>query len=229
MELPHTPKQIILIRHGQSQLQEARPGRYFDTLEAKQKIKGLPDHRIELSKEGLRQALMAGDKLVSYYPDIDVVYHSGYTRAKQTADALIRNITPLPVLENILLNERDTGYTHSMTAEEVEKNFPYLNEYHQSTGEFYFRFPGGESFADVCERARVWLTQIAVAYADKRVLAVTHWGMIVALRYNLEGWDENEFMQRIGTEDIANCSATVFDYDPDKYKLVFKENLVLFE
>ncbi|HEX5429461.1 MAG TPA: histidine phosphatase family protein [Patescibacteria group bacterium] len=224
----HTPKQLVLIRHGQSLLQEARPGRYFETQESKQKIKGLPDHRIELSREGLRQALSAGKKLPELFGEFDAIYHSGFMRAKQTAQALMASTgSDSRLLENILLNERDTGYTHGLTAAEVEIHFPYLSSYHESVGEFYFRFPGGESFADVCERARVWLTQIAVAYAGKNVCAVTHWGMIVAIRYNLESWDEDKFMRRVGTEEIGNCSATLFTYDADYYKLVYRNTEVL--
>jgi probable phosphoglycerate mutase len=224
----HAPQQLVLIRHGRSRLQEAKPRRYFDDELAKQKILGIPDHKISLSEEGIAQATSAGQELEKNFGKFDVIYHSAYLRAKQTADALFDAAADkLNILENILLNERDTGYTHSMTHDEVAKYFPYLGQYHESTGEFYFRFPGGESFANVCERARVWLTQIAVAYAGKKVCAVTHWGMIVAIRYNLEGWDEDEFMKRITTEEIRNCSATIFEYDPDKFKLVYKDNINL--
>lgn len=224
----HTMQNLILVRHGESLLQQARPARYFRSDEERKILGNLPDHRVRLSELGQKQAGQAGQKLREIYPSVDVFYYSGYLRAKQTAQNLVDAYDKNQrLVETILLNERDTGYTHGMTEAEVANYFPYLSDYHERSGEFYFRFPGGESFADLCERVRVWLTQVSVSYKGKTVCAVAHWGTIVAIRYNLEGWDEDEFMRRIGIEIIANCSATCFCYDPNQFKLKFLGTKIL--
>ncbi len=79
------PQQLILIRHGESTRNEAKKGRtYFADEEARAKIRGIPDHKISLTENGIMQAKETGKYLAARFSAPDYVYHSGYERDSQS-------------------------------------------------------------------------------------------------------------------------------------------------
>jgi broad specificity phosphatase PhoE len=106
----------------------------------------------------------------------------------------------------ILLRERDPGYAFNMTRDEADAAFPWLQDYWRTGGPFYARPPGGESLADVAARMQLFFEGAERELAGRRVLLVTHAGVMRILRFLFEGWTTDEFMARAKEEAAENAS-----------------------
>ena len=133
------PKRIILIRHAESE------GNVDETMYTRK-----PDHRIELTDKGKAQAREAGKRLRDLLgPDETVyVYVSPYLRTMQTLYELGMAVGPdrvLGVREEPRIREQDFGNFQDATMRELKRE-------RVGFGRFFYRFPNGESAADVYDR-----------------------------------------------------------------------------
>ena len=78
-------------------------------------------------------------------------------------------------------------------------------------GDVDARFPGGESGAEVAERVRVVLADLADLHRGETVLVVSHGGAILASLAVLA--------RRRGTSRIENCSYAALERDADGWRL----------
>lgn len=144
------PALLVIIRHAESLRNQAKKGAvYFADEEAREKVKGVPDHLIGITVEGALQAQQTGVALFQRFGAPDYVYGSGYTRVNQTRDEILKGCPEearalIKVRDNAFLRERDPGYTYDMTEAEVDAAFPWLAEYWKTFGGFFARPPGGE-------------------------------------------------------------------------------------
>src|SRR3954449_12487768 len=89
------PSLLVLVRHGQSQRNVVKKqSRFYLDDESRKAVKGVPDHLIELTAEGRRQARLTGAALREVYGTFDYVVHSGYARTVQTLDEIFQAYTP---------------------------------------------------------------------------------------------------------------------------------------
>nr|ACG39006.1 hypothetical protein [Zea mays] len=136
------PKRIILVRHGESQ-GNLDMSAYTTT----------PDYRIPLTALGAEQARAAGQRIR------DVVAGSGnwkvyfyvspYARTRATLREIGRAFPRDRVIgarEECRVREQDFGNF------QVEERMRAVKETRQRFGRFFFRFPEGESAADVFDR-----------------------------------------------------------------------------
>jgi broad specificity phosphatase PhoE len=137
------PKRIILVRHGESQ-GNLDMSAYTTT----------PDYRIPLTALGVEQARAAGRRIH------DVVaaaggnwkvyfYVSPYARTRATLREIGRAFPRDRVIgarEECRVREQDFGNF------QVEERMRAVKETRQRFGRFFFRFPEGESAADVFDR-----------------------------------------------------------------------------
>ena len=86
-------------------------------------------------------------------------------------------------------------------------------------GKFYYRPPGGESWADVILRLRSMLNTINLHYADKRVLVVAHQVVVLCMRYILEELTEAQILAIDKQAEILNCGICAFDFEPNEQSL----------
>lgn len=133
------PKRIVLIRHAESE------GNVDETMYMRK-----PDHRIELTDKGKAQAREAGKRLRDMLgPDETVyVYVSPYLRTMQTLYELGMAVGPdrvLGVREEPRIREQDFGNFQDATMRELKRE-------RVGFGRFFYRFPNGESAADVYDR-----------------------------------------------------------------------------
>jgi broad specificity phosphatase PhoE len=219
------PALLVLVRHGQSErnIVKKRNHFYLDE-ESRKAVKGIPDHRIALTAEGHRQAVETGRELRNRFGAFDYVFHSGYTRAIQTAEGILAAYPPedraaMIVRHHLFIRERDGGHTYDMTDAEATAAFPWLQDYWSTFGPFFARPPGGESLAQVCERAYAFLQKVGRTMAGKRVLVVSHAGTMWCLRYVLEGWSYDEADRRFNTEPMPNCAVTSYTLEPPSSRL----------
>jgi broad specificity phosphatase PhoE len=219
------PALLVLVRHGQSQRNVVKKAnRFYLDDEARKSVRGVPDHLIELTDEGRRQAQVTGAAIRERYGIFDYVVHSGYRRTVQTCDEILAAYTAeersrMPVRHHLFVRERDAGHAYDMTDAEAQAAFPWLNDYWTTFGPFFARPPGGESLADVCERVYAFLQKLSRTMAGRRVMVVTHGGTIWCFRYVLERWTYEEAERRFRTETNPNCSVTTYAYDPAAARL----------
>lgn len=209
------PSLLVIVRHGESARNVAKTGNvFFADDESRRSVRGVADHQISLTEEGLRQARETGVALAQQYGSFDAVYHSGYRRTRETADALLAGFAArVSLRSNLFIRERDTGYAYDMTTAEAEAAFPYLDEYWQTSGSFFARPPGGESIAQVVERVHSFMDILIRDHTGERILVVTHGGTLRAFLFLLEYWDYEQAERSMLTDRPHNCGVTSYVYD----------------
>lgn len=132
------PKRIILIRHGLSEGNE-------DSKINSQK----PDYTLKLSEEGIIQAGVAGINLKNIINEETIFFYiSPYWRTRMTFEQIISKFPKekYKLIEDPRLREQEWGHLRSA------KDTKIIEEERDAYGPFYFRFPDGESGADVYDR-----------------------------------------------------------------------------
>ena len=155
------PLSIVLIRHAVS-LANVDPAIYATT----------PDHAVPLaSPDDDSHALSAGQVIASLGHAVTDVcsWSSSYVRCKQTetlvmgrafgdAGARIRR------RESFLLREQEFGEWDGLLEKDISERYPELFEKRRRLadmqGRFYFRFPNGESRADVVQRIAIFIGKL---------------------------------------------------------------------
>jgi broad specificity phosphatase PhoE len=114
----------------------------------------LPDPRVPLTPRGWQQAMGAGDKIRAAVAGDDgpprlFFYTSPYLRSKQTYEGLAQAFDPGAIAgaqEEVQLREQDFGNFQDAEGKQREK------AERLRFGRFFYRFPNGESGADVYDR-----------------------------------------------------------------------------
>ncbi|KDP23559.1 hypothetical protein JCGZ_23392 [Jatropha curcas] len=140
------PKRIILVRHGESE-GNIDTDAYATT----------PDNKIPLTPLGLEQARTAGDHLYNLISDNGnsksnwrvYFYVSPYLRTRSTLREIGRPFQReriIGVREECRIREQDFGNF------QVKERMQVIKETRERFGRFFYRFPEGESAADVYDR-----------------------------------------------------------------------------
>jgi broad specificity phosphatase PhoE len=223
------PSMLLLIRHAESARNQAKKGAtYFADEYARRMVKGIPDNKIPLTPEGIRQARETGVVVRERFGAPDYLYHSGYERTIQTADGILAAYPEsererIQVRHNLFIRERDPGYSYDMTQEEAEAAFPWLKEYWRTQGGFLARPPGGESLADVVNRVYMFLNMLFRDRGGKKVFVVMHGGTLRCFRYILERWTYDQALAWPSGQSPRNCGLTLYGFDQEKERLVLRE------
>ncbi|MEV6923186.1 histidine phosphatase family protein [Dactylosporangium sp. NPDC051485] len=220
-----TPALLVLVRHAESARNIAKKGSvYFADDAARQVVRGVPDHLIELTPDGRKQAAQTGQAIRSRFGAFDYVFTSGYARTEQTAAAILDAYpeverSRMRVKPELFIRERDPGFAYDMTTAEAEAAFPWLSEYWQTFGGFMARPPGGESLADVTGRVHMFLNAIARDHAGQKIMVVTHGGTLRCFRFLLEGWSYSQAQSWPEGGAPANCGVTTYRAAGDRLEL----------
>jgi broad specificity phosphatase PhoE len=211
------------VRHGQSAGNVARDAALaagHGTIDI-----ALRDVDVPLSDLGHEQARALG-RWFAARPDAgkpEIVLSSPYVRARQTAKAVceaggVCDSAREPIVDE-RLREREFGVFDRLTANGIRQKHPDLAEHRARLGKFYFRAPGGESWADVILRLRGALDTISLHHADRRVLIVCHQVVLLCLRYILEELDEARILAIDQQGQVVNCGVCEYDFEPDDARL----------
>jgi len=211
------PQEIWLVRHGQSagnvarDAAEAAAGLQIDIAER--------DVDVPLSDLGVRQseALSAWFAALPREGQPNVVLHSPYMRAAQTADILMSRLERddlVAVHADERLREKEFGILDRLTVRGIAEKYPELHAQRHHVGKFYFRPPGGESWCDVILRLRSVLDTLTREYCRDRVLIVGHQVIVNCFRYLIERMDEAKILEQDRLGDVPNCSVTSYAFDP---------------
>jgi len=187
---------ISLIRHGQTDWN------------LQHRIQGSTD--IPLNDTGRAQARMAADELLTTTAPWDLIYTSPLSRARETAE-IIADILhlPAPMIAPDMV-ERSFGEVEGLTDEERSATFP--------AG---VPVPGSESREDLRSRGVAAIARIADAHPDKRVIAVSHGGLLGQILRHIT----HEALP--GPLDmIPNGSATIIERDAAGSWAVLRESII---
>jgi len=207
MSQPDQPTQLILVRHGQSEGNVAAEAAQRDHLERIDVPARDPD--VTLSATGREQAAAVGRWLAELGEDErpQVVWTSPYRRARETAEVALE-VADLRIDQRVdeRLRDRDMGVTDKLTAEGIRAAYPDEAERRDWLGKFYYRPPGGESWADVAMRVRAVLTDLAKTERHPRVLVTGHDVVLLLFCYVAEGLDEQQVLARARDNALHNAA-----------------------
>jgi broad specificity phosphatase PhoE len=102
-----------------------------------------------------------------------------------------------------------------MTGAGIRAEYPDEARRRDLLGKFYYRPPGGESWADVALRARSLLATEALRHDGDRLLLVAHQAVVMVFRYVLEELTEQELLAVDREHRVANTSLTRYEADAD--------------
>lgn len=196
------PKRIILIRHGESQ---ANTDRSIYTK--------VPSHRIELTDQGHEQAKKSGQELRKLLKNETVLFYvSPFIRSMQTFEHLCEpfEARSYEVRTDPRLREQDFGNlqeAHMMDTIALQRN---------SYSRFYFRFPHGESGADVFDRISSFLESMFRQFKSDRhfdnIVMVSHGLQIRLFLMRYFRWSIEKFEQ---LRNLKNCQIVVLSKKAD--------------
>lgn len=204
------PETLTLVRHGESLGNVANAEAY--AADADRLDLTVNDSSVELSDLGVRQARALGERIGQLEPAErpTVLVVSAYVRAQQTADHLVdaAGLDDVVRVADERLRDREQGILDRLTGRGIRAEYPAEAERRDYLGKFWYRPPGGESWADVAFRMRAVLRDIGTDFADERVLVVTHDVPILLARYVLEGLTTDEAVGL--SRQIVNCGMTTY-------------------
>ena len=204
------PKNLFLVRHGQSEgnlirkkFEESGNEAFFSD-----EFLGLHESQYALTELGVSQAEKAGQWLRDKeFTHFDRMLVSNNVRAMQTAAHL--KIPDAIWMIDFNLRERDGGMFNSIVPSKRDSDYADQQKFY-NTQPFLFRPPQGESIADVSQRIKLVLDTLARECDGKDVIIVCHGHVMRTFRIVLEKISlqkTNEFLS--GNDEwarVPNCS-----------------------
>lgn len=203
---------MILVRHGESAANVAALAAERDGAEVADAP--LRDADAPLTEVGARQARAVGAWLRSLPDDAfpGCLWCSPFRRALDTATtAASGQRMPLPPRIDERLRDRELGVLEALTHRGVTVRLPGEAARRSRLGAFYYRPPGGESWADVALRARSLLDEVDRDCDGGRVLIVAHDAVILLVRYVCERMTESAILELARSEPVLNASVTILE------------------
>lgn len=213
-------QQLILVRHGESEGNTAAAA-----AEASGALRiDVParDPDVELSPLGREQAEALGRRLATFRGDDrpSIAWVSTYRRARETAElALAAGSLDVPSRADERLRDRELGILDTLTSVGVERLYPEEAARRRFLGKYYYRPPGGESWADVALRVRFVLADLE-ATETGTVLVVTHDAVVQLFRSVCERIDERDLLELARRNPVPNTGVTRLVREGDGWRAV---------
>ena len=145
-------KNILLIRHGQSEWNKLNLFTGFKN--------------IELSEQGIEEANKAGQNFKNLDIKFNIVFTSELKRAQETAKIILENLDQWDflnnqgkIISNINLNERDYGDLTGLNKKETAEKFGE-EQVHKWRRGYSDQPPNGESLEDVVRRVTKYFEEV---------------------------------------------------------------------
>ena len=145
-------KNILLIRHGQSEWNKLNLFTGFKN--------------IELSEQGIEEANKAGQNFKNLDIKFNIVFTSELKRAQETAKIILQNLDQWnflnnegKIISNINLNERDYGDLTGLNKKETAEKFGE-EQVHKWRRGYSDQPPNGESLEDVVRRVTKYFEEV---------------------------------------------------------------------
>ena len=180
-------KNILLIRHGQSEWNKLNLFTGFKN--------------IELSEQGIDEANKAGQNFKNLNIKFDIVFTSELKRAQETAKIILKNLDQWDhlyeeekIITDIKLNERDYGDLTGLNKKETADKFGE-EQVHKWRRGYSDQPPNGESLEDVVRRVKIYFKESinpAILSADNNnILIAAHGNSLRALLIVMNIYDSS--------------------------------------
>ena len=180
-------KNILLIRHGQSEWNKLNLFTGFKN--------------IELSEQGIVEANKAGQNFKNLNIKFDIVFTSELKRAQETAKIILKNLDQWDhlygeekIITDIKLNERDYGDLTGLNKKETADKFGE-EQVHKWRRGYSDQPPNGESLEDVVRRVKIYFEESinpAIQSADNNnILIAAHGNSLRALLIVMNIYDSS--------------------------------------
>ena len=180
-------KNILLIRHGQSEWNKLNLFTGFKN--------------IELSEQGIDEANKAGQNFKNLNIKFDIVFTSELKRAQETAKIILKNLDQWDhlygegkIITDFKLNERDYGDLTGLNKKETADKFGE-EQVHKWRRGYSDQPPNGESLEDVVRRVKIYFEESinpAIKSADNNnILIAAHGNSLRALLIVMNIYDSS--------------------------------------
>ena len=180
-------KNILLIRHGQSEWNKLNLFTGFKN--------------IELSEQGIEEANKAGQNFKNLDIKFNIVFTSELKRAQETAKIILQNLDQWnflnnegKIISNINLNERDYGDLTGLNKKETAEKFGE-EQVHKWRRGYSDQPPNGESLEDVVRRVTKYFEEVIkpAIQSDKNdnILIAAHGNSLRALLIVMNIYEPN--------------------------------------
>lgn len=208
-------REIWLVRHGESVANVAAGRAELDgasVIDIAQR-----DADVPLTPLGKEQAAALGTWLAEHEPPT-AVWCSPYLRARESARIALESagLDLLPRIDE-RLRDRELGILDRVTSHGVASAFPDEAARRLHLGKFWYRPPGGESWADVALRLRSVLDEID--RDEGPVLIVAHDVVVSLVVYILLGLTESEILELAARRVVGNATVTRLTRDAGEWRL----------
>ncbi|MFA6407360.1 MAG: phosphoglycerate mutase family protein [Candidatus Paceibacterota bacterium] len=185
------PIDLVLVRHGQSEGNIAKRRSESGDHEAfTPEFRNRHSASFRLTDLGREQAKKAGIVIRNEFPAFDRHFVSEYLRAMETAAHLL--LPEASWRSDFYLTERDWGELDICPENERDEKFGEALR-RRETNPFFWRPPGGETFADLCLRVDRVLHTLHRECNDKRVIIVCHGEVMRAFQIRIERMSQSRF------------------------------------
>lgn len=181
-------KYLYLMRHGQT------------LFNVRRKIQGACDS--PLTREGIRQALVAKE----YFEKNQIIFDHAYASTQERACDTLELITNMPYTRLKGLKEWNFGVFEG----ESEDLNPPADPIRKSYGEFFVQYQG-ESDLDVQDRVNRILTEVMDKEDHQNVLAVSHGGVCFMFGRR---WTDSALGK------FSNCCILKFEYEDGEFEFI---------
>lgn len=193
------PKQIILVRHGET-----------DNNKNKKLMNW--DHDIgRLTKQGRIEAGIVGQRLAGI--KIDAMYVSDLLRTVETAQEIVKYVQITPTFTTSI-RERNLGIFGDHTFDEIKQKWPEKFAKFIDHSDLDWNGLEGESLSDVHKRIKSFLSHLEAKHSDQTVLLVTHSGVLYTSLRDVFG-----FFPRDSWMDVEHTSITILRKQNNSYLL----------
>ncbi|HVL30936.1 MAG TPA: phosphoglycerate mutase family protein [Solirubrobacteraceae bacterium] len=195
------PVDLVLVRHGRSEGNEAREqSKHGDNSAYTAEFRARRNREWRLTDLGIAQAQSAGDWIREHVsPTFSRYYTSEYLRARETAGHL--RLPEAQWVQDILLRERSWGRADFV--------MPESERYERFSAELaarredpcYWRPPEGESLAEVCLRVERVLFRLHGECPNGSCVISTHEDVMWAARFVTERMTQEQWRELLLSDD----------------------------
>lgn len=232
----HSIDSLILIRHGESAYNEHQSAvknskLYKDFLRglsgdikvatkeiatelAKINIDFKNNEDVPLSYVGQLQASTTSSKLKHLVELPDVIYISPFRRTLDTLASMGESwpeLKDVPIIRDDRLKEQNHGQCRQYGD---WKLYSFFNSeqrvIREKQGLYYYKYPDGESIADVQVRTKSLLDDIGKKEKGKKVMMVGHYISFLTIRASLENLSPEALMDFNDKNKLVNCGVTLY-------------------
>jgi probable phosphoglycerate mutase len=171
VELPKVDIKCTLVRHGEDE---------------QDKVGGWSDNK--LTENGIDQVLALCQNLDE---DYDVIISSDLQRAKETAELIAKSIHRSVVYDDSF-REINNGIFRNMPVKEFLAS-PARTLF--ADMQYEEKYPEGESPKEFYERVKAGFINLLQKYNGKKVILVTHGGVITVIECLLNGWKYSNMLK----------------------------------